>query len=438
MSRLAVKILNVVTPSIDEQIRGLRASSGRSIRQQAKLAGIHHATLVRWESGETRPSRFALECFLRSFGNSETEVHRLVHEWMGAVNFDGSSGSAIKAMRESCGFSQGRLASALGVQQGTISKWENGVSQPTAAQANRLRQVLTGDASQPIIKQIEQLERDIAGYDLSECFKSYSDYWQNCAVFPVEYGEHWGVQLTNRLTFLAQTDREAVLLLSWIYASQSYWHLARGHDQKALQAAMQSIRAANTVGFDLTNGFSFWMAARVYFTKRTITAKDRAEIKHLADISERRLSQSRLPYSSLVRASSHLAAGNYLSASQSLESARRWNHRISDHGQYGVMSEDYWNALIDSYQKLFALRSREYLEVLSQPSLLSTDRPILNILSQTYDLAALTKVSRENLGDKYNQIAQEANSVGLGFAFSTMEEHIKRIAGIDLKSRCLS
>lgn len=431
-------ILNVVNPSVGEQIRRLRILSGRSIRQQAKLAGINHATLVRWESGETHPSRFAFECLLRSFDHLEADVRRMADEWMDAAGSDIQSGSAIKAMRESCGFSQGRLAAALGVQQGTISKWENSISQPTIAQADQIRRVLTAKANQPIIKQIEQLERDIAGYDLSECYTSYSEYWRHCAVFPIEYGEHWGAQLTNRLSQLATTDREALRLLSWIYSSQSYWHLARGNDQKALRASIQSIRTANTVGYDLTSGFSFWMAARVSFSKRTITARDRAELRRLSDISEQKLAGSGLPFPSLVRAGTQLASGDYIGAHTYLQAARKWNPQTFDNGQYGAMTESYWNDLIDSYQKLFALRSKEYAVVLAQQTSLGPDRVILQILSQTYDLAALTKVSRENLGGQYEKLAHEANSAGLSFAFSTMEEHVKRIAGIDLKARCLS
>lgn len=48
----------------------------------------------------------------------------------------------IRALRESKGFSQTELAEALGVDQTTISAWENGKAEPTLFNLRRLADLL--------------------------------------------------------------------------------------------------------------------------------------------------------------------------------------------------------------------------------------------------------------------------------------------------------
>lgn len=59
--------------------------------------------------------------------------------------------TAIRAFRRQLGWTQWDLAERLGVDQGTVSRWERGVETPRPATAARLRDmVLRGDAAQAL------------------------------------------------------------------------------------------------------------------------------------------------------------------------------------------------------------------------------------------------------------------------------------------------
>ncbi|MBS1700783.1 MAG: helix-turn-helix domain-containing protein [Armatimonadetes bacterium] len=421
--------------SLGEALRSARLSLGRSVRQQARTAGIDHATLLRWERDATRPSSRVLREFLNSLEMGPTGIESFLTEH---ALFDRRAwnGVAIRTLRQSHGFSQARLAEEMGVQQSTISKWESGVALPSIAQMESMRKLLT--AREPLHDQLATLRAEIRQLDVAGCFASYDQYWRSCTTQPVEYGELWGIELTHRAEQLALSSRDAKRILAWIYASRSYWSLVRGRNTEVLQLASNGIRIGGEIGFDLTSGYCYWIAARVFLTRRTNPLQDRQSLRRLALSAERRIPDHSLPFPSLVRSGYLLESGQYEGAHQLLVEVRNRTFTHVDDGQCGQFESAYWQDVVDSYHKMFGLRSREYADVLDHHSASRSGRPLIELLSRTYDLAAVSKLSRSDLSREYRELADTARTHHLEFAFSTMEAHLRRISGIDLGERCLS
>lgn len=429
--------LNLLEPNtLGDRIRALRTARHRSVRGQAALAGIDHSTLLRWESGDSRPTRPALVDLVRALDLSEPEIEEFL-----ACHFDSPiqlTGTAIKALRQKRSMTQGRLAELMSVRQSTVSKWEANQTIPTSDQQAQLRDLLAEPQDSPLVERFSELKHAIASYDLADCFDSYEEYWRTCATYPVAYGDHWGRELSHRAERLAETSIDAKRLLAWLYSSRAYGSLVRGNHRDTVHQASQAIRIGNEIGFDLTTSYSFWIAARTYFTKRSMTPRDRNALKRISMLAEKKLGGTASPFASLVRSSYLLSVGNLDSARATLSEIDAHRFGTMDEGQVGGYGSEYWHLVLLSYHQMFALQARAYDEVLTCPIYDSSNQPIPKLLSRAYNLAALTKVSKQPLEREYRELTGEADMLGLRFALRTMEDHVRRISNIDLASRCLS
>jgi transcriptional regulator with XRE-family HTH domain len=57
-----------------------------------------------------------------------------------------STSGLVKQIRKLRGWTQGQLASALGVKQATISRWETGLDEPSGPAMVVLKQMVLSDA----------------------------------------------------------------------------------------------------------------------------------------------------------------------------------------------------------------------------------------------------------------------------------------------------
>ena len=87
-------------------------------REVAERLGVSYCTVTNWELNRTSP---ALRCLPRI---------------VGLLGFDPSSsgtslGEQLRAVRRRVGYCQDRFARLLGIDPGTLSRWERGLRVPT-------------------------------------------------------------------------------------------------------------------------------------------------------------------------------------------------------------------------------------------------------------------------------------------------------------------
>lgn len=425
--------------SLGRILREGRVGKGRSIRQQARLAEIDHATLLRWEKGSSRPTQEALQNLLRSLEFTTDQWEKALNQYYGVseqnlLRRDQWSGGTIRAIRRTLGISQEDLASFLNIQQSTVSKWESGTSFPSNEQFKRVRELIASSDELDSLERVIALRNEISTFDLAKCFESYDAFWRACATDAVGYGEHWGVELTNRVQHLATESSDAKRLLSWIYSSRAYWLLVRGRHSEVSPLAFKAIRVGREIGFDFTSGYAFWAAARVHFTKTNVMVEDRQFLRKLARLTEREIGRTSLPYTKLVRSGQMLVDQNLVGATNMLAELSHQPFASHDSGQFGQLGSVYWLTTFDSYQRLYSLKSRDFFAVLDQKESPFGEAGIPNILNECYRLTALSRVSREDLRPQFQELSSSADQIGLGFAFSTMVSHVKRVSGINLAS----
>lgn len=115
-----------------ENLKNIRKSAHITQTQLAERLGVHIQTVSKWERGLTEPDISLHGEIASALGVSLEEL------WGLSLAGDERAGTfalpkmcaAILSVRKECGQSQGRVASALGVTAGTVSKWERGVVSP--------------------------------------------------------------------------------------------------------------------------------------------------------------------------------------------------------------------------------------------------------------------------------------------------------------------
>jgi transcriptional regulator with XRE-family HTH domain len=130
--------------TVGECLRALRRSRRLGIGQAAREAGIHRATLYRWEQGETQPRLAELEGLLRALRASAEQRHHalalmdvpraraqvqseIAQVAAGAgIGPMPDGGALLQAMRWRHGLSREFVASRLGVTTRTLRRWEDG------------------------------------------------------------------------------------------------------------------------------------------------------------------------------------------------------------------------------------------------------------------------------------------------------------------------
>ena len=95
-----------------------RLDSGLLQREVAERIGADESTVTNWELSRTKPALWFLPAIVRFLGYTP---------WTA----DGSIGERLLAYRRERGLSQSALARLLGVDSGTLSRWERGFRLPT-------------------------------------------------------------------------------------------------------------------------------------------------------------------------------------------------------------------------------------------------------------------------------------------------------------------
>jgi transcriptional regulator with XRE-family HTH domain len=135
-----------VTPDGDASgvgvlLRRWRGERNFSLSDLARASGVSSSTLSRWESGRTRPRALELETVLDVLRvpdpyrlEARTRLNRpralrLLAESVGPP--PPVSGDLLRALRMRAGRTQTEVAAAIGVQQGTLAKWERSECWPS-------------------------------------------------------------------------------------------------------------------------------------------------------------------------------------------------------------------------------------------------------------------------------------------------------------------
>jgi transcriptional regulator with XRE-family HTH domain len=108
--------------TIGDHLRRRRLDLCLLQRQAAERLGVHEATVTNWELKRTKPALRFLPGIVRFLGYTP---------WTG----DGSIGERLLAFRRERGLSQTAFAGLLGVDPGTLSRWERGLRVPTGRYA---------------------------------------------------------------------------------------------------------------------------------------------------------------------------------------------------------------------------------------------------------------------------------------------------------------
>lgn len=104
--------------TIGDHLRRRRLDSGLLQREVAERIGADESTVTNWELNRTKPALRFLPAIVRFLGYTP---------WTA----DGSIGERLLAYRRERGLSQSALARLLGVDSGTLSRWERGFRLPT-------------------------------------------------------------------------------------------------------------------------------------------------------------------------------------------------------------------------------------------------------------------------------------------------------------------
>lgn len=130
---------------VGQRIRSFRAARGMGQAQAARLAGVNHATLYRWETGTVLPRWAELDRFLASIGAGDAErgellamldtpearreLAALVSARARQPDYEGiafGQGPVWRSLRLSRHLTIPEVARRLGVTASTVSRWETG------------------------------------------------------------------------------------------------------------------------------------------------------------------------------------------------------------------------------------------------------------------------------------------------------------------------
>lgn len=115
--------------TIGDHLRKRRLDLGLLQREAAERIGTDHCSVTNWELNRTNPALRFLPGIVRFLGYVP---------W--AVN--GSIGDRLLAYRRERAIPQDIMARRLGVDPGTLGRWERGLRIPTGSLAHRVKAVL--------------------------------------------------------------------------------------------------------------------------------------------------------------------------------------------------------------------------------------------------------------------------------------------------------
>lgn len=116
---------------LGDHLRKRRLDLGLQMKQAAKLLGAHAQSLANWEEGRTAPAILYIPRLIHFVGYDPRPVPTSLAE-------------RLKAHRIGLGLSQRAMAKQLGVDPGTLAKWETGRREPAGAYLARVELVLKG------------------------------------------------------------------------------------------------------------------------------------------------------------------------------------------------------------------------------------------------------------------------------------------------------
>jgi transcriptional regulator with XRE-family HTH domain len=115
--------------TIGDHLRRRRLDLGLLQREVAERIGADQCSVTNWELNRTKPALWFLPAIVRFLG---------YQPWAA----DGSIGERLLAYRRERGVSQSTLARLLGVDPGTLSRWERGLRVPSGTYARRANRAL--------------------------------------------------------------------------------------------------------------------------------------------------------------------------------------------------------------------------------------------------------------------------------------------------------
>jgi transcriptional regulator with XRE-family HTH domain len=147
--------------SLPGKLRELRRARGWSLAEAARRAGIGKSTLSEWECGRHRPPVVLLGELLTVLEASPLDRAALLGPSAGSAEWEALAlpqaesvrpvfADVIYGLRLRAGFSQARLAAALGLSQAAVSRWEAGLTGPTddhLRELTRILQLTPGEAA---------------------------------------------------------------------------------------------------------------------------------------------------------------------------------------------------------------------------------------------------------------------------------------------------
>ena len=115
-----------VLTTIGDHLRKRRLDLGLLQRDAADQLGVAHCTITSWELNRAAPSLRLIPRILRFLADDPRPAPRSV-------------GEQLKAARHQSGLTQESVAGLLGVDPGTLSRWERGTRRPSQALLDRFQ-----------------------------------------------------------------------------------------------------------------------------------------------------------------------------------------------------------------------------------------------------------------------------------------------------------
>lgn len=120
--------------SNDNIISKARLANGITQADLARIIGVDKRQVSAWERGKHAIPLYALQ---RIAAALELDIIKLMDEQPDRKKY-----SLLANVRREKGYTQSKLAKALGVSQGLISTFENGANKPTEEMLKRISEIL--------------------------------------------------------------------------------------------------------------------------------------------------------------------------------------------------------------------------------------------------------------------------------------------------------
>ena len=122
------KVLN----TLGDHLKKRRLDLGLFQKNVAVRLGVDNSTILNWEHGKTQPPVRFLPRIIRFLGYDPYPAPR-------------SLGENLVAKRRQLGLSRKRMAARLGVDEGTMKRWERGMARPTGKRIETVNEFLASD-----------------------------------------------------------------------------------------------------------------------------------------------------------------------------------------------------------------------------------------------------------------------------------------------------